>query len=254
MYKNILSIGGFFSRTGEGLNRDLHALTETGNRGRPIITAISPSGEQSPNHKTTHFIPTDVIIKQIEQSFISWPIKGIKTGYMGDATMAEAICACLSHLKKEHDIPLIVDPSIISSNGERYIDKAGLNILKRDLVLIADLITPSVKEAELLTGMEIQDIDDMHKAADMLLTLGSKAVFIRGGNFAQNELIDLLATDSAHITFKQPRLMIAGISGALGYGGVIACVITAMLAEKASYKKAIEAALDHVKGTFLADL
>lgn len=188
---------------------------------RVIVDVLSLP--QSPNHETTHFIPSDVITKQIEQSFVSWPIKAIKTGYMGDADTVEAICASLSRLKKEHDIPLIVDPSIISSDDERYIDKAGLNILKRDLVLIADLITLSVKEAELLTGMEIKDIDDMHKAAEMPLTLGSKAVFIRGGDFMQSEVVDLLVTDSAHITFNQPRLMISGISGAGVWRGYWMC-------------------------------
>lgn len=254
MYSNILSVGGMFCRTGEGLNRDLRTLVESGHRGRPVITSIDTSGEQTVDQKAAHLLPVNVVLDQIKKSFISWPIKGVKTGYLGNANMAEQICACLADLKKEHGFPLVVDPSILSSQGERHIDKAGLNILKRDLILIADIITPSVKEAEILTGMEIRDIDDMHSAAEMLLTLGPKAVFIRGGNFKQREVVDLLATDSAHMTFNQPRLMITGISGALGYGGVIACVIATKLSAKASYKEAIEAALDHVKGTFLSDL
>ncbi len=254
MHNNILSIGGIFCRTGEGLNRDLRTLVENGDRGRPVVTAIDTSGEQALDAKNTHFIPIDKVIDQIKKSFESWPIKAVKTGYLGQAEMAEEICKTLYHLKKEHDFPLIVDPSIISSDGNRYIDKAGLNILKRDLILIADVITPSIREAEVLTGMQIRDIDDMRNAAEMILTLGSKAVFIRGGDFKQREVVDLLVTDSAQITFNQPRLMIAGISGAHGYGGVLACIMAAKLAKNASYKEAIEAALDHVKGTFLSNL
>ena len=254
MYKNILMIGTLFTRSGEGLSRDIRTVSERGHRPRPVISGIDSAGEPKIQKKDAHFIPEEMIQSQIDKSFEVWPIHAVKTGYIGRASHITAAARVLEKKRKIYSFPIIVDPAILNYDGSQNYGSPGMQALKRDLIIQADIITPSVEEAEILSGIHIRDPDQLREAAAILLTLGPKAVLVRGGHFGEDYAMDVLVTENAEMTFKQPRLMKENIGGVKGYGSVIASVIASGLAEGQPYSKTIDDALTHVQSTFLSDL
>ena len=129
-----------------------------------------------------------------------------------------------------------------------------MNAFKRDILLITDLIILNITETALLTGMDIRDADAMALAAEMLLTLGPKAVLLRGGDFRENFETNLFVTDSMQLTFTTPRLQRASLTGFQEAGNAMACAVAHGLSCNLPYDQAITDALRFTKGLYLAGL
>jgi hydroxymethylpyrimidine/phosphomethylpyrimidine kinase len=169
---------------------------------------------------------------------------------LGHAETQTIVANHLISIKEEFPhIPLVVNPAV---RHER--DGAVLKALKRDLLLVADVITPSIVEAEILTGVSIIDEESFMLAAEMLLTLGPKAVLLRGGDFYEGEVLDVFFTDSAQLTFRSPRLLQRNISGHGGMGGVIAAALAMALIKGQPYEQAISFALQQAKNFYLTEM
>ena len=78
---------------------------------------------------------------------------------------------------------------------------SALGALKSEMLIKADLLTPNLPEAELLTGLEINDVDAMRRAANCLLELGAKAVLLKGGHLESEILTDVLLTKTGEKIF-----------------------------------------------------
>ncbi len=254
MQHNILVLSSFFSRTGTGLSRAMRMINDMGHIPRPVISAINTSKDLGASRKDLFCIPSDVVMAQVERTIESWPVDAIKLGFIGAAETQTKISERLAQLKKERGVPIVLNPCLLNDDGNSQATLDEVNALKRDLFLIADVVTPSVAEAEALTGMTIRDLNDMQNAADMLLTLGPRAVLLRGGDFQEDQVIDLLATDTAQLTFNAPRLLRNNVSGRSGFGGVVACAIAVGLAKGQNFEVCVENALTQIKKMYLSEL
>ena len=74
------------------------------------------------------------------------------------------------------------------------IDDAALRGLIEVLFPISDLITPNRPEAERISGIAIESVDDVHSAAGVMRSMGAKNVLIKGGHPA-NDADKRTATD-----------------------------------------------------------
>jgi hydroxymethylpyrimidine/phosphomethylpyrimidine kinase len=86
---------------------------------------------------------------------------------------------------------VVLDPILKSSSGTDLLDAAGTKLLIEKLIPLADVITPNVDEAAVLTGIKVTDLDQMRAAAEKLHQMGSSAVVITGGHL--DKAIDLLS-------------------------------------------------------------
>jgi hydroxymethylpyrimidine/phosphomethylpyrimidine kinase len=255
MQHNILILSSFFSRTGAGLSRAMRMVTEMGHMPRPVISAINTAAADTPrSDRDLFYIPPDVVLDQLERTLESFPVQAIKVGFIGAATTQTRLSERLTTLRKEHKVPIVLNPCLLTDSGNPQSSLEEVNALKRDLFLISDIVTPSVAEAEKLTGMTIRDLDDMQQAADMLLTLGPRAVLVRGGDFQEDQVFDLLATDTAQMTFSAPRLLRNSISARSGFGGVVACAIAVGLAKGQNFETCVENALVQIKRMYLSEM
>jgi hydroxymethylpyrimidine/phosphomethylpyrimidine kinase len=92
----------------------------------------------------------------------------------------------VARLFRETDLPSpVVDPVMISSSGQRLMEVDALEVLIRELLPVARLITPNVPEAEQLTGIQITSEAKMLEAAAIIRGLGARAVLIKGGHLGQ---------------------------------------------------------------------
>jgi hydroxymethylpyrimidine/phosphomethylpyrimidine kinase len=108
----------------------------------------------------------------------------------------------------------VVDPVAVSQSGHRLLQENAVRALKRDILPLADLLTPNKPEAEMLSGRDITDPASLEKAGRDLLAMGAKAVLIKGGHFAphgvlgntREELTDWLCLPGkAPQAFSHPR-------------------------------------------------
>ena len=72
---------------------------------------------------------------------------------------------------------------MVSRTGARLIDNEAIAALTNQLIPLATVLTPNRYEAQILAGIEIDTLEDMKQAAQKILTLGPKAVLVKGGGF-----------------------------------------------------------------------
>jgi hydroxymethylpyrimidine/phosphomethylpyrimidine kinase len=74
---------------------------------------------------------------------------------------------------------------------------ATVEVLKTEFFPRATLITPNLAEAETLCGFALADPDHVARAGATLLSLGPRAVLIKGGHGAGDTLTDTLFAPGA---------------------------------------------------------
>ena len=90
---------------------------------------------------------------------------------------------------------------MVATSGAKLISDDAVEILKQELFPLADVLTPNIPEAEVLSGMEIHTEEDMIKAAEKIGTEYHCAVLCKGGHNL-NDANDLLYADGAYRWFN----------------------------------------------------
>ena len=90
---------------------------------------------------------------------------------------------------------------MISKTGFSLLKTEAKENLKKFLIPLAYLVTPNTFQAEEITGIKINNIEDMKVVAKEILKLGPKFVLMKGGNL-QGDAIDVLIGDDMFEVFK----------------------------------------------------
>jgi len=197
----VLAVGGSDPSGGAGIQADLKTLTALGAYGATAITALTVQDTRAVYDILP--VPAAFVRRQIEAVLGDLGADAIKTGMLGDIAVVEAVCEALP---ARPSCPLVVDPVLRATAGQRLLTEPALALLKRRLLPLVALLTPNLPEAEALAGMAIPDLDAMHQAAAALLTLGVPAVLLKGGHLPGETVVDLLATEEGVEEFAAPRL------------------------------------------------
>lgn len=176
MYTNVvLSIAGSDSGGGAGIQADLRTFMAIKLHGCSAITCVTAQNSLGVN--AIEAISADIINSQIEAVFSDFKIKSLKTGML----LNEDIILNTSEKLRAYSIPKIIDPVMVSRTGATLIEKKAINAYKYSLCPQADIITPNIFEASLLSDINIKNKQDIENAALKLLELGSSAILIKGG-------------------------------------------------------------------------
>ncbi len=155
-----LTIAGSDSSGGAGLQADLATFSELGVDGASVVTAIT--AQTSKKVLGIDPVKPAVVLKQLETVFANRIPKAAKTGMLLSAGVVECV-ACFFGGKQRP--PLVVDPVMVSSSGTELLRLGGVRALKKKLLPLATIVAPNVPEAEVLSGMEIREPEDMRAAA-----------------------------------------------------------------------------------------
>ena len=185
-YPAVLSIAGSDSGGGAGIQADLKTFSALGCYGTTAITAVTV--QNTLGVSAVHPIPVDVVIGQIKVVMDDIKPAAIKIGMIYSGGLAKAITILL---KDYLNVPVVFDPVMVSSSGYQLTDHSTVSSLKRDLFPVTELLTPNLSEASLISGMPVETVDDMKKAAIHIIELGCKAVLIKGGHLQGTELYDV---------------------------------------------------------------
>lgn len=87
---------------------------------------------------------------------------------------------------------LVCDP-VMGDNGKLYIKEDLISIYKDCVLPLADIITPNMFEAEILSGMKIT-IENIWEAVDLLHKRGCRTVVITSAELAEKDCLVLFAS------------------------------------------------------------
>jgi hydroxymethylpyrimidine/phosphomethylpyrimidine kinase len=235
----VLIIAGSDSGGGAGIQADLKTVTALGGYGMTAITALT--AQNTEGVFGIHEVPPDFIRQQLELVVGDIGVDCVKTGMLHSTAVIDAVCDVLEAMAP--DTPVVVDPVMVAKGGHTLLEDSAMGVLKARMILRATVLTPNIPEAELLTGMTIQDIDGMRHASEMLLSLGAQAVLLKGGHMAGDVLTDLLATEHGIETFESPRLHTRHTHGT---GCTLASALACGLAQGLELSVAVRRARDYV--------
>ena len=173
----ILIIAGSDSSGGAGIQADIKTVTALGGYAMTAVTAIT--AQNTTGVKSVVPIPPKEIEKQI--LFTSKDIKpdAIKIGMLHSPVVINSVIKSLQKVKTKK---IILDPVMVAKGGFKLINDTAINVLKEKLIKNVYLITPNIPEAEVLTKTKIKNLEDMIRAANILLNSGVKNVLVKGGH------------------------------------------------------------------------
>lgn len=234
----ILIIAGSDSSGGAGIQADLKTVTSLGSYGMTAITAVTV--QNTTGVKSVVSIDPKKIYEQIV--FTSEDIKpdAIKIGMLHSTEVIKKVLKALEKIKVKK---IILDPVMIAKGGARLIDEKAIKILKKELIKKVDLITPNIPEAEVLTEMKINTVEDMILAANKLVVLGAKNVLIKGGHLNKKKLFDIFLSKKDFKIFESKKFITKNTHGT---GCTLSSAITTFYSCGKSIKKSCELAIKYV--------
>src|ERR1700730_5722521 len=136
--RTALTIAGSDSSGGAGIQADLKTFAAFGLYGASAITAVT--AQSTLGIEAALALPADLVTAQIEAVAGDLTIHATKVGMLSNAAIVEAVAAAIAEL----DLPLVVvDPVLVSSNGERLLDEDGVRALCAELLPRARVLTPN---------------------------------------------------------------------------------------------------------------
>ena len=129
----------------------------------------------------------------------------IKIGMLGSAEIIEVVAEEI----EESDAFIILDPVMVATSGDTLLEDKAIETLKTKLLPLADLVTPNVPEAALLTGLKIDDVDDLTKAGDALLKMNVYAALMKGGHLEGKSVVDVLVSEEGRKHHVRPAYSLA---------------------------------------------
>lgn len=177
-YISALTIAGSDPSGGAGLQADLKTFSALGVYGATAITAVTI--QNTVGVKYVQKLPSQVVYDQIVTVMKDIHVDAVKIGMVNDAETLDAIVNALKVHKPKF---LVVDPVMVSTSGCSLMQSDALNVMKKRLLPIADLVMPNLPEAYVLAGKQIdKTLNDVDIIAQDILNLRVKALLVKGGH------------------------------------------------------------------------
>ena len=187
----LLTIAGSASGGGAGIQADLKTFAAHGAFGMSAVVALT--AQNTLEVRAVHGAPPDFVAQQIDVVFEDLGVDGVKIGMLATPELVRVVAERL-RVHARPDLPVVLDPVMISKSGARLLAEEAVAALREELLPIATLVTPNLPELESLTGLPAGTETERLAAAAELGALGP-AVLAKGGHGEGEELVDLLWTE-----------------------------------------------------------
>jgi hydroxymethylpyrimidine/phosphomethylpyrimidine kinase len=235
-----LSIGGSDSGGGAGIQADLKTFLALQVHGCTAISCITAQNTCGVS-RVDGLVP-EALTAQIEAVCSDLPVAALKTGMLLNSALISATAAALKGLS----IPKLIDPVMVSRAGAVLLESEAIEAYRRLLLPQAELLTPNIHEAQLLSGCSIATAADVEQAAGLLLEQGPAAVLIKGGGLPGLRGRDYLATAAGQgVWLYSP---VVDTPHTHGSGCTLGAAITAYRARGLELPAAVSAAKTFVDG------
>jgi hydroxymethylpyrimidine/phosphomethylpyrimidine kinase len=227
-----LTIAGSDSSGGAGIQADLKTFAALGVYGASAITALT--AQNTKGVSAVHNVPASFVRAQIDAVFSDLAVDAVKIGMLGTEPVIAAVAEALLHWQG----PLVVlDPVMVAGSGDALLDEGSEFALRSHLLPVADIITPNLPEAARLLGAtQATDEKMMVYQGELLLSLGAKAVLIKGGHGNGPEAVDIFLDGKNVIRLAADRIRTENTHGT---GCTLASAVAASLAKGMSLLDAV---------------
>ena len=261
--RSALTIAGSDSVGGAGIQADLKTFAAHCVHGLSAIAALT--AQHTRGVTAVHVPPLEFLRAQLAACFDDFDIGAVKIGMLASS---EVIACVADALTQAQSLPrpsmpsapgrtcsastaepalapvLVLDPVMVATSGAKLLADDALDALCTRLLPLADIVTPNIPEAELLTGRRIADGDDAHAAIAALHAMGARAVLLKGGHLDEGDtVVDRYDDGTVQLEFRHRRLALEGH----GTGCTLASAIAANRCRSLPMPAAVEAATDYIE-------
>ena len=240
-----LTIAGSDSGGGAGIQADIKTMTANGVYAMSAVTALT--AQNTTGVTGIMEVTPSFLAEQLDCIFTDIFPDAVKTGMVSSSGLIVVIA---EKLKEYGARNLVVDPVMVATSGAKLISEEAVSTLKTELLPLADVITPNIPEAEVLTGMKIETPDDMVTAAKQIYEAYGTAVLCKGGH-QTNDANDLLYDGKEAVWFYGKRIDNPNTHGT---GCTLSSAIAANLAKGHDLATAVKAAKNYISGALAAGL
>ncbi|QSB06130.1 bifunctional hydroxymethylpyrimidine kinase/phosphomethylpyrimidine kinase [Natronoglycomyces albus] len=194
-----LTIAGSDSGGCAGIQADLHTFAAHRVHGTSAITALTAQNTHGVAMATS--VTADMVEAQLEAITSDFDVRAVKTGMLADPT----VLGVVTKWARTGRLPnLVVDPVMVATSGDSLF--SGDAQAYRELLAAADLITPNLEEAGILSDNHIGASTDLRRIALALVENGARAVLIKGGHRRGANVTDVLYIDGVFHELTLPRV------------------------------------------------
>ena len=241
--RTALTIAGSDSGGGAGIQADLKTFAAHRVYGTSALTAVTAQNTRGVRAWTA--ISPDLVRAQIDAVAEDIGVEAVKLGMLTNAAIVAVVAAAIRSLRLPN---VVLDPVMIAKGGDRLLEEDAVTAIRTSLLPLAEVVTPNVPEAQVLTGSTIGSLEDMRTAARRILDMGPRVVLIKGGHLPGAESIDVAASARESFELRGPRVATTSTHGT---GCTLASAIAANLALGLEMREALSRAREYVEGAIL---
>ena len=236
--KTALSIAGSDSSGGAGIQADIKTMMANGVYAMTAITALT--AQNTTGVSAILEVSPAFLRQQIDSVFQDIPPDAVKLGMLPTVQVVEAVTDWLA---AHPGRPVVTDPVLVATSGDDLVDRRALETIRSCLLPLTHVLTPNLPEAEVLTGIAVNDEVSMKAAAAILCNQGAKAVLVKGGHL-QGEALDILCDGKEFYRFSTPRISTRCTHGT---GCTLSSAIAANLALGKPLVEAVQLAKEYLQ-------
>ena len=248
MIPQTLTIAGSDSGGGAGIQADIKTFQELGVYSTSVITAVT--AQNTLGVTGIYPVPVHGVREQLMAVGADFQIAALKTGMLFDAETIKEAASAIRHFGWAN---VVVDPVMIAKGGASLLQQEAVEALKQHLLPLAQVATPNLPEAEVISGVSIYDAASRKRAAERILSFGAVSVVIKGGHAADLDIAEdfYLSRDGEEMLFRSPRIETVQTHGT---GCTFAAALTAELAKGHRVEAAICTAKQFIQAALSEEL
>lgn len=243
--RTALSIAGSDSSGGAGIQADIKTMSAHGIYAMTAITALT--AQNTTGVTGILEVSPEFLAEQLDAVFSDIFPDAVKIGMVSSSALIRVIAQKLKQYGAKH---IVVDPVMVATSGSRLMQNEALETLKRELLPLAEVVTPNIPEAEVLSGMKINGAGDMERVAGYIAQTYSCCVLLKGGHDL-NAANDLLYQNGTAQWFRGQRINNPNTHGT---GCTLSSSIASNLAYGVPLSEAVKRAKDYISGALAAML
>ena len=241
-----LTIAGSDCSGGAGIQADIKTMQANNVYAMSVITALT--AQNTTGVTGIHEVPAEFVAQQIDMVFSDIRPDAVKIGMISNADIAEVIADRLKYWKAEN---IVVDPVAVATSGADLSSKSAYEAVKKLLFPIATLVTPNIPEAELITGIKINNLKDMYESAKIIAEKYGCNVICKGGHL-KDSADDLLYRNNGKYRFFEGKKI--DNPNTHGTGCTLSSAITANLAKRYICEIAVMYAKQYINSILLSHI
>lgn len=243
--KTALTIAGSDSCGGAGIQADIKTMMANGVYAMSAITALTAQNTTG----VTSILNADskFLGEELDAVFTDIYPDAVKIGMVSESDLIRIIA---SKLRQYNAKNIVVDPVMVATSGAKLISDDAIDTLKQELFSLADVLTPNIPEAEVLTGRTISNAEEMIDAAKMISETYNCAVLCKGGHTI-NDANDLLYANNTYRWFYGKRIQNPNTHGT---GCTLSSAIASNLAKGFDLETSVCRTKDYISGALSAML